>query len=38
MNKNSIKKLENENAFNGDWTCYKPLNELKYFRKFYKEK
>lgn len=33
-----LNQLPDENAFNGDWTCYKPLNELKYFRNFYKEK
>ena len=32
-----LNQLPDENAFNGDWTCYKPLSELKYFKKYYKE-
>lgn len=32
-----LNQLPDENAFNGDWTCYKPLNELKYFKKYYEE-
>jgi dTDP-4-amino-4,6-dideoxygalactose transaminase len=32
-----LNQLPDENEPIGDWTCYKPLNELKYFEKYYKE-
>lgn len=32
-----LNQLPDKNDYSGDWSCYKPLNELKYFKKYYKE-